>query len=115
VFPNMTILQGNVFALCYRTRPYGNDPDKCIYEAYALERFPEGQEPKPEWKHAEPSDVNEWRLVLTQDFSNMHAVQKGMKSRGFRGPLPNPNQERKVTNFHRNLAEYMGSGAPRRI
>ena len=115
MFPNMTILQGNVFALCYRTRPYGNDPDKCIYEAYALERFPEGQEPKPEWTNADPGDVDQWGLVLTQDFSNMRAVQKGMKSRGCRGPLPNPNQERKVTTFHRNLAKYMGTGAPRRI
>lgn len=115
MFPNMTILQGNVFALCYRTRPYGDDPDKCIYEAYALERFPEGQAPRTEWTYADPGDVDAWRLVLTQDFSNMRAVQRGMKSRGFRGPLPNPNQERKVTNFHRNLAQYMGTGAPRRI
>jgi hypothetical protein len=111
----MTILQGNVFALCYRTRPYGSDPNKCIYEAFALERFPEGQEPKTEWVHASPDDEQEWRKVLSQDFSNMRGVQKGMKSRGFRGPLPNPNQERKVTNFHRNLARYMGTGAPRRI
>jgi phenylpropionate dioxygenase-like ring-hydroxylating dioxygenase large terminal subunit len=115
VFPNMTILQGDVFALCYRTRPYGSDPNKCIYEAFALERFPEGQEPKTEWVHAAPDDEKEWRKVLTQDFSNMRGVQKGMKSRGFRGPLPNPAQERKVTNFHRNLARYMGTGAPRRI
>jgi phenylpropionate dioxygenase-like ring-hydroxylating dioxygenase large terminal subunit len=115
VFPNMTILQGNIFALCYRTRPYGSDPNKCIYEAYALERFPEGSEPKTEWVHAAADDSDEWRKVLCQDFSNMGAVQKGMKSRGFRGPLPNPNQERKVTNLHRNLARYMGRGAPRRI
>jgi len=115
VFPNMSILHGPTFALCYRTRPYGTDPDKCIYEAYAIERFPEGQEPQTAWVHADPTDVAKWRLVLTQDFSNMRAVQKGMKSRGFRGPLPNPYQERKVTNFHRNLARYMGTGAPRRI
>jgi len=115
VFPNMTILQGNVFALCYRTRPYGTDPNKCIYEAFALERFPEGQEPKTEWVYATADDEKEWRRVLSQDFSNMRAVQRGMKSRGFRGPLPNPNQERKVTNFHRNLARYMDTGAPRKI
>jgi phenylpropionate dioxygenase-like ring-hydroxylating dioxygenase large terminal subunit len=115
VFPNMTILQGNVFALCYRTRPYGDDPNKCIYEAFALERFPEGQAPQTEWVYANPEDESEWRQVLSQDFSNMRGVQRGMKSRGFRGPLPNPNQERKVTNFHRNLAKYMGTGAPRRI
>jgi hypothetical protein len=54
-------------------------------------------------------------MVLAQDFSNMGAVQKGMKSRGFRGTLPNPHQERKVTNFHRNLARYTGMHAPRRL
>ena len=46
VFPNMSILQGITFALCYRARPYGDDPHKCIFESYAIERFPEGQEPK---------------------------------------------------------------------
>ena len=43
VFPNMAILQGITFALCYRARPYGDDPSKCIFESYAIERFPEGR------------------------------------------------------------------------
>ena len=114
VFPNMTILQGITFALCYRTRPYGDDVDKCIFESYAIERYPEGKEPKTEWVYAE-STGEKWGMVLAQDFSNMGAVQKGMKSRGFRGTLPNPHQERKVTNFHRNLARYTGMHAPRRL
>jgi nitrite reductase/ring-hydroxylating ferredoxin subunit len=111
VFPNMSILQGITFALCYRARPYGDDPDKCIFESYAIERYPQGGEPKTEWVYAEPT-AEKWGLVLSQDFSNMAAVQKGMHSRAFRGTLPNPHQERKVTNFHRNLARYMGTGAP---
>ena len=115
VFPNMTILQGNVFALCYRVRPYGNDPNKCIYEAFALERFPEGEEPKTEWVYTPVENEQEWGKVLSQDFSNMHAVQRGMKSRGFRGPLPNPQQERKVTNLHRNLVRYMNMGELRHL
>ena len=114
VFPNMSILQGITFALCYRARPYGGDPHKCIFESYAIERFPEGQEPKTNWVYAEPTG-EKWGAVLAQDFSNMAAVQKGMRSRAFRGPQPNPHQERKVTNFHRNLAKYMGTGAPRVI
>jgi phenylpropionate dioxygenase-like ring-hydroxylating dioxygenase large terminal subunit len=114
VFPNMSILQGITFALCYRARPYGDDPNKCIFESFAIERYPAGQEPKTEWQYAEPT-AQMWGTVLAQDFSNMAAVQKGMKSRGFRGTLPNPHQERKVTNFHRNLGKYMGTGAPRRI
>jgi phenylpropionate dioxygenase-like ring-hydroxylating dioxygenase large terminal subunit len=112
VFPNQNILQGITFGLCYRARPYGEDPDKCIFEAYALERYPPGQEPKTEWVYAEAT-AEKWGSVLAQDFSNMQWVHKGMKSRGFRGPLPNPHQERKVTNFHRNLAEFMGRGMPR--
>jgi hypothetical protein len=36
-----------------------------------------------------------------------------MKSSGFRGALPNPHQEQKVINLHRNLAHFMeGRGAP---
>jgi phenylpropionate dioxygenase-like ring-hydroxylating dioxygenase large terminal subunit len=114
IFPNMSILQGVTFALCYRARPYGDDPDKCIFEAFALERFPEGQEPKTEWVYAEAT-AEGWGPVLAQDFSNMRWVQKGMKSRGFRGTLPNPHQEQKITNFHRNLGLFMGTGAPVKI
>ncbi len=112
IFPNMTILQGITFALCYRVRPYGEDPNKCIFESYAIERYPDGEEPKPDWVYADPT-AEKWGLVLSQDFSNMAAVQKGMKSRGFRGTLPNPHQEQKITNFHRHLFRYMGTGAPR--
>jgi nitrite reductase/ring-hydroxylating ferredoxin subunit len=112
LFPNLSVLQGVTFALCYRSRPYGNDPNQCIFETYAIERYPAGEEPKTEWVYAEPT-TEKWGPVLAQDFSNMAAVQNGMKSRGFRGPQPNPHQERKITNFHRNLTKYMGTGAPR--
>jgi phenylpropionate dioxygenase-like ring-hydroxylating dioxygenase large terminal subunit len=113
VFPNMSIQHGYTFCLVYRTRPHPSfDPDKCIFEAAVMERYPEGKEPKTEWVHAEPT-VEKWRSVLVQDFNNMAAVQKGMKSMGFHGTLPNPKQERPVTNFHRTLAKYMGATAPR--
>ena len=106
LFPNQNILHGVTFALCYRVRPYGDDPNQCIFESYALERYPEGEEPKTEWVEAERTPEN-WGSVLMQDFSNMEFVQKGMKSSGFRGPMPNPHQEQKVINLHRNLANFM--------
>jgi phenylpropionate dioxygenase-like ring-hydroxylating dioxygenase large terminal subunit len=112
LFPNQNILQGVTFALGYRARPFGDDPDQCIFEAYALERYPDGQEPKTEWVMAAPNEQN-WGKVLAQDFANMRWVHKGMKSRGFRGALPNPHQEQKIINAHRNLAEFMGRGGPR--
>jgi hypothetical protein len=48
--------------------------------------------------------------VLLQDFDNMSEVQKGMRSRGFRGCIPSPQQEQTVANLHRNLARYVGRG-----
>lgn len=114
LWPNQNILHGVTFALAYRVRPYGDDPNKCIFESYALERFPEGEEPETQWVYADPTGEN-WGAVLAQDFDNMEFVQKGMKSSGFRGPLPNPHQEQKVINLHRNLASFMGRGGVRKI
>lgn len=115
MFPNTIILHGITFILGYRARPNGFDPDSCIFEVFVLERFPEGQEPKPENVYQPDQSQEKWRLVLTQDFSNMGEVQKGIESWGFAGPRPNPVQEQAVINFHRTLATYMGSGAPEQI
>ena len=94
--------------------PTVTTPTTIFFESDALERFPEGQEPKTDWVYAEPS-AEHWGSCLAQDFGNMEWVQKGMKSRGFRRPLPNPHQEQKITNFHRHLARFMGVGAPRKL
>ena len=67
--------------------------------------------PDTEWTYLE-QDLDKWPLVIAQDISNMVEMQRGYKSRGFRGNLPNPWQERKVTNLHEQLAKYMGTGAP---
>ncbi|MCB2079218.1 MAG: aromatic ring-hydroxylating dioxygenase subunit alpha [Novosphingobium sp.] len=111
IFPNVNFIPGPTFSLAYRVRPYGTDPDKCIFEAVALDRFAEGEEPDTEWTYVE-QDLDKWPYVIAQDISNMVEVQRGYKSRGFKGNLPNPWQERKVTNLHRGLAKYMGTGAP---
>ena len=112
VFPNSIFLPSLTTVLCYRARPNGSDPDSCIFEVYVLERFPEGEEPQSEWVFEADPTEEKWRLILAQDFGNMAAVQKGMKSRGFQGPRPNPIEEETVVHFHRVLAEYMGTGAP---
>ncbi|MGN6357317.1 MAG: aromatic ring-hydroxylating oxygenase subunit alpha [Novosphingobium sp.] len=112
IFPNVNFIPGPTFSLAYRVRPWGTDPDKCLFEAVALDRFPEGEEPETEWTFVE-QDLDEWPFVIGQDISNMVEVQRGYKSRGFKGCQPNPWQERKVTNLHRGLAKYMGTGAPK--
>lgn len=112
IFPNSAILPGITYALCYRARPDGYDPDSCIFEVYIIERFPEGQEPKTEWVHEPEPTEEKWQLILSQDFLNISEIQKGMKSRGYEGATPSPQQELPVIHFHRTLAKYMGTGEP---
>ena len=114
IFPNFQIGHSVNNALCYSARPHGYDPDQCIFEAVVYGLYPEGEEPKAEWEHCRPT-AEDWCYVLGQDFSNMAAVQQGMKSLGFGGPKPNPFMERSTAHLHRNLARYMGTGAPRRL
>lgn len=112
IFPNQQIGHAVNNMLCYQARPCGTDPDKCYFEVAVYELYPEGEAPQTEWDYAAPQDFPH---VLKQDFSNMAAVQQGMKNAGYRGNIPNPKAEGAVVSLHRNLARYMGTGAPRPI
>ena len=112
VFPNTILLPNVTFCLGFRLRPDGFDPDSCTMEVFALERYPEGQEPETEWEHKPNIHDDSWPLLIRQDFSNLEAQQKGMHSDSHEGLLPNPRQEACVINFQRNLADYMGRCAP---
>jgi phenylpropionate dioxygenase-like ring-hydroxylating dioxygenase large terminal subunit len=114
VFPNFQIGHAVNNMLCYSARPYGYDPNKCYFEVSVYELYPKGQEPEAPWEYTDKDDPK-WGSVLPQDFSNMAAVQQGMKNGGFRGCMPNPYRERSIANLHRNLARYVGVGAPRQV
>lgn len=111
IFPNFLLGHAVNNALFYGFRPYGDDPNKCVFEAATLELYPAGGEPETRWEYLAVDDPA-WGSVLPQDFSNMAAVQLGMKSAAFPGTMPNPYAENAVVNLHRNLARYMGTGAP---
>ncbi|UXJ50200.1 aromatic ring-hydroxylating oxygenase subunit alpha [Pseudomonas citronellolis] len=113
VFPNLVFLLYPDGALFYRARPDGDNPDSCIYDIWSLKRYAPGQEPKlnrefyhgvDDWK---TNTVENFGLILTQDFNNMGQVQQGMKSRGFVGSRTSPLQESAISNFHRELNEYI--------
>ena len=112
IFPNQQIGHAVNNMLCYQARPYGTNPDKCYFEVAVYELYPQGEAPGTEWAYAPPEDFPH---VLKQDFSNMAAVQQGMKMAGHRGNIPNPKAEGAVVSLHRNLARYMGTGAPQPI
>ncbi len=109
LFPNMILLPQPTNCLGYRARPYGEDPDTCIFEVSGLERFREGAEPKVEnVRNDDTTDAVFWGEILFQDFQQMAATQRGMKSKGYAGARPNPLQEAAIINFHRVYHEYLG-------
>ena len=113
VFPNLVFLMWPDGVLAYRARPDLKDPDYCIYDIWSLVRYAPGAEPplKREFYYG-PNDwqenvVENFGLILSQDFQNMGEVQRGMKSRGFRGSRTNPLQESAISNFHKTVHGYV--------
>jgi hypothetical protein len=111
-FPNSLIQPGYDCSLFIRARPNGGDPDNCIFEVFALERYPQGEEPRIEHVYEPELTVEKWGLLFVQDFNNLPDVQRGMKCSGGQKVRPNPVMEKTIINFHCNLARYMGEGAP---
>ena len=108
VFPNTIYLHGFVDGvLWYRARPNGRDPESCVFDVWSLQRYGPGLAPPLQREFHEDWRDGDWPLIFKQDFANLGAVQKGMKSRGFAGGRTNPVQERAITNFHRKLREFL--------
>jgi len=108
IFPNMVFLQGLGNLLAYRSRPDGDDPNRCIFEVYTLERYPDGEEPPViDVEYADDWRGIDWGLILAQDFQNMEEVQRGMRVRSFTMARPNPLKERAIINFHETLRGYI--------
>jgi hypothetical protein len=97
--------------LGYRSRPNGDDPNSCIFEVYHLERFPDGKEPRVESRRNDDIfDEDFWGEILLQDFQQMQATHRGIKSSGYRGPCLNPLQETPISNFNRVYWDYLNRG-----
>jgi phenylpropionate dioxygenase-like ring-hydroxylating dioxygenase large terminal subunit len=107
IFPNTVFLVDFGSALAYRTRPYGRDPDRCIFDVQGL-RLP----PAEGIEAAKPECFDDWRgaslgAILEQDFSNMGEVTVGLHSRGFDGYHLNQAQEMTIWNYHRAIDEFL--------
>jgi nitrite reductase/ring-hydroxylating ferredoxin subunit len=112
VFPNTVLLPNVTFCLGFRMRPDGFNPDSSIMEVFALERYPDGEEPETQWEHRPEQTGDSWPLLIKQDFRNIAEQQAGMHSVSLDCLHPNPAQEATVINFQRNLADYMGRCQP---
>jgi hypothetical protein len=79
----------------------------CLMDIWSLERYPEGKAPALKREFYPDCSNGDWPLIYQQDMANIPRVQKGLRSRGFRGSRPSPIQERAIANFHRRLRTFM--------
>jgi phenylpropionate dioxygenase-like ring-hydroxylating dioxygenase large terminal subunit len=109
MFPNTICLPSQDGALWYRLRPNGDDPDSCVFDIWSLGRYAPGAEPKVEQEVSQGFEAFKGQcFFLEEDFANMVAVHKGMKSAGWTAARTNPLQEGQIVNFHRTLREFLG-------
>lgn len=101
--------------ICFRFRPYGNDPDRAIQDVYLLNPYA-GVRPPASRTHVLSADEDftagteigpYLARIINQDLYNMPKVQEGMKAT--RKPVLTFSryQESKIRHFHKLLDEWI--------
>jgi carnitine monooxygenase subunit len=124
LFPNVQIGMHPEGVFIMRFLPHATDPERFYYDTMILYRYVDdpnytvpawmGLPPgidvsgrtRPDIKHVPLGLKPELGEVLDQDSDLLPVVQKGLKSRGFRGPLWSE-QEVRVRHFHKELDRYI--------
>lgn len=124
LFPNVQMGMHAEGVFIMRFVPHPTDPERFFYDNILLYRhvdlpnynvptwmaMPEGVDLTGEMR----PDIERWPAgvepaigpVLLQDFDLVPHVQRGLKSRGFKGPLWGE-QEQRVRHFHREVDRYV--------
>ena len=127
LFPNVQMGMHPEGIFIMRFLPHANDPERFYYDTMILYRpvddpnytvpgwmgLPPGTDvsgaTRPNIRHVglgQPPGLGE---VLDQDSELLPVVQRGVRSRGFDGPLWGE-QEQRLRHFHRELERYLGPG-----
>lgn len=109
VFPNFFVLPMYANALCYRIRPYDDDPECCRFEVWSLTTYPEGREPgraRLKGRFAQ-DDTENWGLIPRQDFRNIEKQARGLHSLSFTSMRLSSEWERAISNMHQELDRYL--------
>lgn len=124
IFPNVQIGMHPEGVFIMRFLPHATDPETFYYETMILFRYvddpdytvpgwmglPAGidvtGDTRPNIVHVPAGEKPNLGEVLDQDSELLPMQQKGIRSRGFRGPLWGE-QEQRVRHFHRELDRYI--------
>ncbi|WP_194818213.1 SRPBCC family protein [Nocardia sp. XZ_19_385] len=116
VFPNLAPWAGVGAPLTYRFRPYGNDPDRCVFDIMLLVPLPPGvPKPKagpvhwlgPDEDYSAAPELGGLVPVFNQDLSNLPLVQRGLKAMTKPGVTLADYQEVRIRQFHSDLDRYV--------
>lgn len=116
LFPNLHPW-GAFSHICYRYRPYGTDPDRCIMEVMLLAAWPEDQPRPPAAKAhwlkpgetvADAPELGQLARIFTQDLGNVVHVQAGLKTNGLGHVMLAMHNETPVRHFHDLYEKWMG-------
>lgn len=125
IFPNVQIGLHPEGAFLMRFLPHPTDPEKFFYDTMTLicpvddpnysvpdwMGLPEGTdtsgEIRPDTEYIPADEPPHLGLVLDQDSELLPVVQKGLRSRGFKGAIWGE-QEQRLRHFHKELDRYLG-------
>jgi glycine betaine catabolism A len=110
VFPNSILLPNQGASFMYRARPYGNDPDQCLFEIFGLDQIPVADYDKK--RDHQPQMFTDFRdgdfgEVFGQDLLNSKEVTVGMHSPSFDGHRLSEDQEMTIYNHHRVADRFL--------
>jgi phenylpropionate dioxygenase-like ring-hydroxylating dioxygenase large terminal subunit len=107
VFPNLFMIVNVTGTQIYRARPNGDDPNSSIWDVWVTRFFSPGHEPVVRREFVPVEDTDRWKLVLSQDYSNLARLTKGLQSRQARGFKLNRRQEMGLMNMEREIDRYV--------
>ena len=124
VFPNVQIGMHPEGVFLMRFMPHPTDPERFFYDTMTLIRpvndpdytvpgwmgLPEGTDTtgdiRPDTEYVAAGEPANLGLVLDQDSELLPVLQKGIRSRGFEGPVWSE-QEQRLRHFHKELDRYL--------
>ena len=118
LFPNMVPWGGQSVPVCYRFRPYGDDPERHIMEImFLFAKNPDGTHPpsaKVTWlgaddKWSDAPELGASGMVVDQDSDNLMRIQKGLRASKKPGVTLANYQESRIRHFHQTLDQYMAA------
>ena len=118
LFPNMVPWGGQSLPICYRFRPYGDNPEQCVMEImFLFAKAPDGSHPEPAqttwlgpdepWSNA--PELGSAAMVVDQDTDNLRRIQRGLRASKKPGVTLASYQESRIRHYHQTLDAYMAA------